>query len=74
MVAATSSTDMEPSCTGCPICSQFGVAGHRHRPVMPAGRRAFVDWRAGARARRVRLVAGLEHAGDPRQPDNHHRH
>jgi [acyl-carrier-protein] S-malonyltransferase len=39
-----------------------------------ARRRAFAAWLDRARAARVRLVAGLEHPGDPRQPDNHHRH
>jgi [acyl-carrier-protein] S-malonyltransferase len=39
-----------------------------------AGRRAFAHWLDRARARRVRLVPGLEHPGDPHQPDNHHRH
>jgi [acyl-carrier-protein] S-malonyltransferase len=39
-----------------------------------AGRRAFAGWLDRARADRVRLVPGLEHPGDPHQPDNHHRH
>ncbi|WP_329500930.1 hypothetical protein [Kitasatospora herbaricolor] len=40
-----------------------------------AARRAvFVRWLDAARARRLVLVPGLEHPGDPAQPDNHHRH
>ncbi|WP_035803108.1 DUF7158 domain-containing protein [Kitasatospora mediocidica] len=50
-------------------------------PVDPAGqlracaqRIAFVRWLDRARAERLTLVEGLEHPGDPFQPDNHHRH
>ncbi|GLZ76936.1 malonyl CoA-ACP transacylase [Actinorhabdospora filicis] len=62
------------------------LAATAHRPEPPtwddavahvrdaAARRAFVIWLDGERERRVRLVAGLEHPGDPGQPDNHHRH
>ncbi|MFG3437325.1 hypothetical protein ACGF0J_08780 [Nonomuraea sp. NPDC047897] len=39
-----------------------------------ARRLAFVRWLDHARAHRLRLVPGLEHPGDPAQPDNHHRH
>ncbi|MGV9304675.1 DUF7158 domain-containing protein [Nonomuraea sp. NPDC003727] len=39
-----------------------------------AGRRAFARWLDEQRATRVELVPGLEHPGDPRQPDNHHKH
>ena len=39
-----------------------------------ARRRAFTRWIDERRAATVRLVPGLEHPGDPRQPDNHHRH
>ncbi|MCX5207997.1 hypothetical protein OG689_01480 [Kitasatospora sp. NBC_00240] len=40
-----------------------------------AARRAvFVRWLDAARGRRLELVPGLEHPGDPAQPDNHHRH
>jgi [acyl-carrier-protein] S-malonyltransferase len=39
-----------------------------------ARRLAFVRWLEHARSARLRLVPGLEHPGDPRQPDNHHRH
>lgn len=46
----------------------------RARLVAAARRRAFAYWLDSARAHRIRLVPGLEHPGDPRQPDNHHRH
>ncbi|GII57095.1 malonyl CoA-ACP transacylase [Planotetraspora thailandica] len=39
-----------------------------------ARRVAFVRWLDHARAHRLRLVPGLEHPGDPAQPDNHHKH
>ncbi|WP_405003320.1 hypothetical protein OHV13_02060 [Kitasatospora purpeofusca] len=39
-----------------------------------ARRAAFVRWLDHARATRITLVPGLEHPGDPAQPDNHHRH
>ncbi|MEU9074643.1 hypothetical protein ACFYUY_09805 [Kitasatospora sp. NPDC004745] len=39
-----------------------------------ARRAAFVRWLDHQRARRLTLVEGLEHPGDPDQPDNHHRH
>jgi [acyl-carrier-protein] S-malonyltransferase len=39
-----------------------------------ARRRAFTAWLDTHAATRVRLAAGFEHPGDPRQPDNTHRH
>jgi [acyl-carrier-protein] S-malonyltransferase len=39
-----------------------------------ARRRAFRVWLDARRAELVRLAAGYEHPGDPRQPDNTHRH
>jgi [acyl-carrier-protein] S-malonyltransferase len=39
-----------------------------------ARRRAFTAWLDGHVADRVRLAPGYEHPGDPRQPDNSHRH
>ncbi|GAA2799889.1 malonyl CoA-ACP transacylase [Kitasatospora paracochleata] len=39
-----------------------------------ACRIAFVRWLDHARAHRLTLLPGLEHPGDPAQPDNHHRH
>ncbi|MFG1941827.1 hypothetical protein [Nonomuraea sp. NPDC048826] len=43
--------------------------------LLDAARRlAFARWADEKRAATVRLVPGLEHPGDPRQPDNHHKH
>jgi [acyl-carrier-protein] S-malonyltransferase len=39
-----------------------------------ARRRAFRLWLDAQRAALVRLAPGYEHPGDPRQPDNTHRH
>jgi [acyl-carrier-protein] S-malonyltransferase len=39
-----------------------------------AQRRAFRVWLDDRRAALVRLAPGYEHPGDPRQPDNTHRH
>ena len=39
-----------------------------------ARRRAFRIWLAQRRAELVWLAPGYEHPGDPRQPDNTHRH
>jgi [acyl-carrier-protein] S-malonyltransferase len=39
-----------------------------------ARRRAFRLWLDSRRAALVRLAPGYEHPGDPRQPDNTHRH
>ncbi len=39
-----------------------------------ARRRAFRVWLDERRAALVRLAPGYEHPGDPRQPDNTHRH
>jgi [acyl-carrier-protein] S-malonyltransferase len=39
-----------------------------------ARRRAFRGWLDARRAALVRLAPGYEHPGDPRQPDNTHRH
>ena len=39
-----------------------------------ARRRAFRVWLDQRRAALVRLASGYEHPGDPRQPDNTHRH
>jgi [acyl-carrier-protein] S-malonyltransferase len=39
-----------------------------------ARRRAFRIWLDSRRAELVRLAPGYEHPGDPRQPDNTHRH
>ncbi|WP_146615947.1 peptidylprolyl isomerase [Nonomuraea aridisoli] len=47
---------------------------HDEPLVEAARRKAFARWLDDMRSRRVRLVPGLEHPGDPRQPDNHHKH
>lgn len=39
-----------------------------------ARRRAFATWLDARRAQLVALAPGYEHPGDPRQPDNTHRH
>jgi [acyl-carrier-protein] S-malonyltransferase len=39
-----------------------------------ARRRAFRNWLDTRRADLVKLAPGFEHPGDPRQPDNVHRH
>ncbi|MDD4867023.1 MAG: malonyl CoA-ACP transacylase, partial [Mycobacterium sp.] len=39
-----------------------------------ARRHAFRVWLDARRAALVRLAPGYEHPGDPRQPDNTHRH
>ena len=39
-----------------------------------ARRRAFIAWLDEQVTARVRLAPGFEHPGDPRQPDNTHRH
>ncbi len=39
-----------------------------------ARRRAFRTWLDARRAELVELAPGYEHPGDPRQPDNTHRH
>lgn len=48
--------------------------GIREQLLASARRKAFVRWCDAARAARVVNVAGLEHPGDPDQPDNHHQH
>ncbi len=49
---------------------------HDPTPALRAAARraAFVRWLDRERAQRLTLVDGLEHPGDPAQPDNHHRH
>ncbi|MEV7021846.1 hypothetical protein [Kitasatospora sp. NPDC093558] len=55
------------------------ISEHRTTPetiaIHDATRRAaFTRWLDRERAARLTLVEGLEHPGDPAQPDNHHRH
>ena len=56
-----------------PDCSEVAprIAGML---VGAARRRAFRIWLEQRRAALVRLAPGYEHPGDPRQPDNIHRH
>ncbi|MEV0649400.1 hypothetical protein AB0I28_29500 [Phytomonospora sp. NPDC050363] len=66
------------------IASYLSATSHRPRPPgadearehvrAAARRRHFVIWLDVQREARVRLVHGLEHPGDPSQPDNHHQH
>lgn len=52
-----------------------GVALKVREQLLASARRAmFVRWLDAARAARVVNVVGLEHPGDPNQPDNHHKH
>lgn len=51
--------------------SDADVAAHL---LGAARRRAFRLWLDARCAETVRLAAGYEHPGDPRQPDNTHRH
>ena len=51
-----------------------GASDHDSPLLEAARRRAFARWLDDMRAKQVRLVPGLEHPGDPRQPDNHHKH
>ncbi len=55
-------------------CYERDAPEIRERLLGPARRRAFVRWLDRERAARIRLVPGFEHPGDPRQPDNRHRH
>jgi [acyl-carrier-protein] S-malonyltransferase len=59
-----------------PVAPEFGdvrdeIAGHL---LAAARRRAFRLWLDARCAELVELAPGYEHPGDPRQPDNTHRH
>lgn len=56
-----------------PPLEQVGPAISEHL-LGAARRRAFRMWLDARRAALVRLAPGYEHPGDPRQPDNTHRH
>jgi [acyl-carrier-protein] S-malonyltransferase len=61
-----------PSSAGPPLVQVRSViAGHLNGA---ARRRAFRLWLDARRAALVQLAPGYEHPGDPRQPDNTHRH
>lgn len=56
-----------------PSLEQVRPAVEQHL-LAAARRRAFRVWLDTRRAALVRLAPGFEHPGDPRQPDNTHRH
>ena len=61
-----------PSLVGPPLGEvRAAIADHLRAA---ARRRAFRLWLDARRAALVRLAPGYEHPGDPRQPDNTHRH
>jgi [acyl-carrier-protein] S-malonyltransferase len=62
----------DPSIVGPPLQQvQSAIAEHLRGA---ARRRAFRVWLDARRAALVQLAPGYEHPGDPRQPDNTHRH
>lgn len=58
--------------SGPPLAEVRSVIAEHLRGA--ARRRAFRVWLDARRAALVRLAPGYEHPGDPRQPDNVHRH
>jgi [acyl-carrier-protein] S-malonyltransferase len=61
-----------PPRTGPPLALVRSAIAEHLRGA--ARRRAFRVWLDARRAALVRLAPGYEHPGDPRQPDNTHRH
>lgn len=61
-----------PPRTGPPLAQVRPAIAEHLRAA--ARRRAFRMWLDARRAALVRLAPGYEHPGDPRQPDNTHRH
>jgi [acyl-carrier-protein] S-malonyltransferase len=61
-----------PPRTGPPLAQVRSAIAEHLRGA--ARRRAFRMWLDARRAALVRLAPGYEHPGDPRQPDNTHRH
>jgi hypothetical protein len=54
---------------------RMSSAAHQDPYLLEAAQRqAFARWLDDLRAKKVKLVPGFEHPGDPRQPDNHHKH
>ncbi|TDD15759.1 hypothetical protein [Nonomuraea diastatica] len=54
---------------------RMSCAAHQDPYLLEAAQRqAFARWLDDLRAKKVKLVPGFEHPGDPRQPDNHHKH
>jgi [acyl-carrier-protein] S-malonyltransferase len=73
-------TESQPDChgwrgpvTAAPPLAQVRSTIAEHLRAA-ARRRAFRVWLDQRRADLVRLAHGYEHPGDPRQPDNTHRH
>jgi [acyl-carrier-protein] S-malonyltransferase len=61
-----------PAVAGAPLEKvRHAIAEHL---LAAARRRAFRVWLDARRAALVQLAPGYEHPGDPRQPDNTHRH
>ncbi len=61
-----------PARTGVPLDEVRAAITDQLRGA--ARRRAFRRWLDARRAALVELAPGYEHPGDPRQPDNTHRH
>ncbi|CDO86974.1 malonyl CoA-ACP transacylase [Mycobacterium triplex] len=61
-----------PACAEPPLAQVRAAVTEHLRGA--ARRRAFRLWLDERRAALVELAAGYEHPGDPRQPDNTHRH
>lgn len=61
-----------PSCAAPPLAQVRSAIIEHLRDA--ARRRAFRVWLDARRAALVQLAPGYEHPGDPRQPDNTHRH
>ncbi|SPM38698.1 malonyl CoA-ACP transacylase [Mycobacterium numidiamassiliense] len=61
-----------PSLTSPPLTEVRSLIAEHLRGA--ARRRAFRVWLDARRAALVELAPGYEHPGDPRQPDNIHRH
>jgi [acyl-carrier-protein] S-malonyltransferase len=61
-----------PSLTSPPLTELRSLIAEHLRGA--ARRRAFRVWLDARRAALVELAPGYEHPGDPRQPDNIHRH
>ncbi|NUT42941.1 MAG: hypothetical protein HOV86_23440 [Thermoactinospora sp.] len=73
----TSSDTQEPPPTAPATAAGDGAtrAADGHPALVDAARRRFfAQWLDRLRSEKVDLVPGLEHPGDPRQPDNHHKH
>ncbi|MER7471372.1 peptidyl-prolyl cis-trans isomerase [Micromonospora sp. NPDC000018] len=65
---------VEAEATSAAATSRQVAARSRTAVRQAERRRAFAHWLDRQRTRRIALVPGLEHPGDPHQPDNHHRH